>query len=293
MRRPRPRPRPRATLQRVAYKLAIVAVGSAVLGAASGCGKDSGPTIPTIDDPSPTPVLLKDITIPNLPAPFYHFEYDATGRINVASFASGLTLYNLTYVNGKLTEMRNNIIVNKDRLAYTYDAAGRVSEVRYVDSTGFEFTRLHLTYSGQRLALLERERKIQSGFVVDKTMTFSYDGGGNLLELTEHHPAIAGIQDGATFVDRFEDYDTGINVDGFSLIHSEFFDHLVLLPEIVLQKGNPRRQIRSGDGINFSVDYTYVYDDKNRPLTKVGALVLTNGQDAGQRFQTTSQFSYY
>lgn len=284
----------RSILQRFHYKPALVAAAAVVFAAASACSRDTGPTIPTVDGPPPVPVLLKDITIPNLPSPYYHFEYDAAGKMKLASFASGLTLYDLTYAGDRLSEMRNNIIVNHDRLVYSYDNAGRVAKVTYVDGAGVEFTRVHLAYSGQRLTALERERKTQSGaFVIDKTMSFSYDDAGNLFELTEHHTAIAGVQDEATSVDRFENYDTGINVDGFSLIHDEFFDHLVLLPAVVLQKGNPRRETLTGDGINYRVDYTYDYDDKNRPLAKHGALIITNGADAGQTFQTTSVFTYY
>jgi hypothetical protein len=62
---------------------------------------------------------------------------------------------------------------------------------------------------------------------------------------------------------------------------------------VQLQRGNPGRQVHSGDGINFSVDYSYVYDDKNRPLTKNGDLTMLNGSDAGRRFQIQSTFTYY
>ena len=105
------------------------------------CNGDSGMTAPTSPGPdpapSPSPVLLRDVVISNLPSPFYHFEYDTAGRIKFASYASDLTRYDVTYDNaGRLSEMRNNIIVNHDRLQYFYDDAGRVSEVRYVDRIG-------------------------------------------------------------------------------------------------------------------------------------------------------------
>ena len=131
------------------------------------------------------------------------------------------------------------------------------------------------------------------GFIIDKTMSFTYHPDGNLLEITEHRPPIDGLQPEATTVDRFEQYDDKINVDGFSLIHDDFFDHLVLLPGVQLQKGNPGRQTHTGDGVNFSVDYSYTYDDKNRPLAKAGDLTITNGSDTGRKFQTSSVFSYY
>ena len=45
--------------------------------------------------------------------------------------------------------------------------------------------------------------------------------------------------------------------------------------------------------VNFSVSFTYTYDDQNKPVTKTGDLVFTNGPDAGRHFQTGSLFSYY
>src|SRR6185503_14100156 len=184
---------------------------------ASSCGRDAGPTAP-VDQPPPTStVLLKDIVIPNLPAPFYHFEYDGGGRVVFASFASDFTRYDVTYDNGRLSEMRNNILVNHDRLEYVYDEAGRVGAVKYRDSNGVVFTVLFFTYDGQRLTGIERERKVTGGFIIDKTMSMTYYGDGNLRELTEHRPAIEALQDETTTVDRFELYDDKINVDAFSL----------------------------------------------------------------------------
>ena len=54
-------------------------------------GYDSNPTYPGVTPPPPpTPVLLKDVVIDRLPSPFYHFAYDATGRVAEVSYASGL-----------------------------------------------------------------------------------------------------------------------------------------------------------------------------------------------------------
>jgi hypothetical protein len=263
------------------------------LAAASSCGGDAAPTPPTPPARPAPAVLLKDITIPSLPSPYYPFEYAAAARVTGASFASGLTIYDVRYANGRISEMRNTTLGNKDRLVYLYDAAGRVSEVRYTDPTGVVYTRLHLAYDGKRLTRVERERRSVGGFAVDKTMSLAYDADGNLAVVTDHRPAIAGAQDEATFVDHFEHYDGGVNVDGFGLLHNDFFDHLVLLPDVQLQKGNPLTETRTGDGINYRVEYSYTYDDRKQPLAKRGELTLLNGPDAGRRFQTGSVFSYY
>jgi hypothetical protein len=255
------------------------------------------PSNPPPQPPAPPPsarVLLKDVVIPNLPSPYYHFAYNSEGRVNAASFASDLFIYDIVYAAGRISEMRNNILVNHDRLTYTYDGEGRVVRVDYVDSEEeVVFTRLALSYDAEQLVNVERQRLLQSGtFVTDKTMSFAYYPDGNLMTLTEHRPELNG-QPEITTVDRFENYDDGINVDAFALIHDDFFDHLVLLPGVELQKSNPARQVRTGDGENFTVDYTYGYDGTKRPLAKSGAVLFSSGPNAGKRFQTSAVFSYY
>lgn len=255
----------------------------------SSCSGDVTVTAP----PPPASVLLKDIVIPHLPSPYYHFEYDGQGIVSSVSFASGLTTYDVTYAAGRVSEMRNNTIANHDRLVYVYDDAGRVAAIRETDESGVVFTVLFFTYAGDKLIELERDRRVTGGFIIDKTMSFSYYPDGNLLELTEHRPSIDGVQSETTVKDRFEQYDHGINVDAFGLIHNDFFDHLVLLPAVQLQKSNPRRVTRTGDSDNYTVDYTYTYDARNRPLTTRGDLTFTTGSSAGQHFQVGSVFSYY
>ena len=266
---------------------------SILVAAVSACNGESGTTAPKPPVPPEPAVLLRDIVISGLPSPYYHFEYDAAGRVVAASFASGLTAYDVVYDGGKISELRNTAIQNGTRLAYLYDDAGRVSLVKYLDANGLVFTTVFLSYDGQQLTGLERDRRVDGGFIIDKTMALSYYADGNLREITEHRPPVDGEQTESTTIDRFEQYDDNINVDGFSLIHDDFFDHLILLPGVRLQKGNPARQTHSGDGLNFAVDYSYTYDDKNRPLAKTGAVVLLDGADAGRRFQTNSVFSYY
>ena len=261
--------------------------------AISACKDEPGPTAPTPPVPTPSPVLLRDIVIPNLPSPYYHFEYDPAGRVSSLSFASEFFTYDVRYENDRISEMRNITLATGTRLVYVYDDANRVSLVRYVDSNGATFTLLVFSYDGQKLTGIERDRRVEGGFIIDKTVSLSYYADGNLRDLTEHRPAIEGLQTETTTVDHFEQYDGKINVDGFSLIHDEFFDHKVLLPAVQLQKGNPARQTHTGDGTNYSVDFSYTYDERNRPLAKTGALTFLNGADAGKTFQTLSVFSYF
>ena len=237
-------------------------------------------------------VLLKDIVVANLPAPYYHFQYDKEGRVNFVSFASELTRYNVLYSQGRISEMRNNILVNKDRLQYSYDDKGRVILIKYLDSTGVIFGKSSFTYNGQRLIKAERKHKITGGFIVDRTMTMLYYANGNLQQIKDHRPAMDG-QPESTVIDRFEGYDDKINVDVFRLLHPDFFEHLFLLPGVQLQINNPRKETRTGDGTNYQVNYTYTYNEKNEPLTKKGEGIITNGDDPLQTFKTSSTYTYY
>jgi len=273
-------------------------VVAAVFATAIACGSDTAVTDPGSTAPPPPPppspaLLLKDIVVDRLPSPFYHFEYDATGAVIAVSYASELTSYEVSYLGGRIKEMRNNVVVNHDRLVYAYDDVGRVAGIRYVDANGVTFTVLVYTYDGERLTGVERNRRSGNTFVIDKTIALSYYADGNLRALTEHRPAIDGVQDETSSVTSFEQYDSGINVDGFGLIHDDFFDHFVLLPAVRLQKNNPGKETRTGDGLNYAVAYTYAYDAAGRPITKRGDGTITNGDQAGTRFQTGSTFSYY
>src|SRR5678815_925792 len=71
----------------------------------------------SVETPSPVAaVLLKDVVLSNLPSPYYHFEYDTKGKVAFVSFASDFNRYNVIYRQSKISEMKNNILVNKDRL---------------------------------------------------------------------------------------------------------------------------------------------------------------------------------
>ncbi|HEY4132520.1 MAG TPA: hypothetical protein VGM50_18050 [Gemmatimonadaceae bacterium] len=273
-------------------------VGLIVLAASAACSISTdasrSPSSPPAPPTNPSSgVLLKNIEISTLPSPFYHFDYDATGQISGASFASSLSTYTVSYANGRLDAMRNSGPINSNRLVYSYDNLGRCTAVRYLDSIGNAVAIVFLGYNGQQLTTLERDRLVTGGGVVEKTMSFTYGADGNLTDVTERHPAVAGERDESTVTDHYEDYDRGINVDGFSLLHSEFFDDLVLLPQVQLQKGNPRTVTHTGDGENFRVQYGYVYDAQNRPLARNGVITLTSGPNVGQQIPSTTTFSYY
>lgn len=259
-----------------------------ILAAVLACSDSEGPGRGNL----PPPVPLKDIVVSHLPAPYYHFEYDSGGRISRVSFASDFLMYEVLYQEGRIAELRNITAGNSDRLEYLYDAVGQVATVNYVNPAGTVFARVRLTYTGDKLSRLERERKLLPGFTIEKTLSFSYDTSGNLQEIVDHRPALNG-QVATTTVDRFEQYDDNVNVDGFGLIHNDFFDHVVLLPDVQLQQGNPAREIFSGGGVDYRFDYTYTYDQHRRPLTKGGTATILTGPDSGRVIPLSTVFSYY
>jgi len=264
----------------------------AVISACSG-GYDS-PTDPGVTTPPPAPVRLKEVLIDRLPSPFYHFDYDATGRISALSYASGLDNYTVSYLGDRIRQIDNTGPTSLARIAYSYDPDGHVVGVRYVDAAGANIGFVIFSYENGKLIGVERSRRLGDAMVIDKTTTLTYYPDGNLETLTEHRPAVAGFQDDATNVIRYEQYDSGTNVDGFSLIHDDFFDHLVLLPGIVIQKNNPRLETRTGDGLTYAVSYTYDYGpDGKHPTAKRGDLVITGGGTVGQHVPIGSTFTYY
>jgi hypothetical protein len=272
------------------WRLALL---GAAFATAAACGGDSAITDPGSTPPPPAKVLLKDVVVDRLPSPFYHFDYNAEGTITGVSYASGLISYDVSYLGSRIRQLQTNTLGNHDRIVYSYDSDGRVVGVRYVNADGVTFTIVVYLYEGDKLTGVERSKAVEGGFIIDKTISLSYWPDGNLRELAEHRPAIEGFQGETDGVVSFDQYDTGLNVDGFGLIHDDFFDHFVLLPGVVLQKNNPRRETRTGDGLNYVVDYTYEYDDAKRPVTKRGDLVITGGGEVGTRVQIGSAFTYY
>jgi len=251
-------------------------------------------TTPRPHPPSPPSSLgkLKDMNERNLPSPYYHFEYNDSGDISQASFSAGLRNYQVSYAGEAILKMQNNNGANTDRLEYVYDN-GELVLIKVIDKTGLLYRRCFITWlpSGQ-LEELDWEVSVGNGvFAQEEAQTFSYFPDKNVKEIVYHDYAV-GPQTEATYKDEFENYDDKVNADGFTLLHIAP-RHLILLPEFKIQLNNPRRNVRTGDGVNYEVDYTYTYDTEGRPTVKTGDLLWTSGKDSGTRFQPWSTFSYY
>ena len=272
-----------------------VLIASLAILALTSCDKDDtkdpgiGPNHPS-DAQS---LRLKDVTVRNLPSPYYQFVYNDSGYITNVNFAGGEATYVTKHNDRIISEIRNEHPINKDRLQYVYENK-KVSIVKVLNEAGEVYKRAFLTYGvSDRLHKIEWEIKQQDvGFASYITLNFSYHADGNLMQMIRHYHAIPGRQNEMIRSDLFDNYDNKINSDGFSLLHLSN-EHLLLLPRVKLQLNNPGRNIRTGDGINYKIEYRYTYDAQGRPLSKTGDFLFTNGPDAGQRFETLASFTYY
>ena len=175
----------------------------AALGAALAivvaCGGDHSVTDPG-PQPQPAGVRLAEIVIDRLPSPYYHFDYDATGRITAASYSGGFGTYQVRYAGDRIDRMINSGAAALAHIAYIYDDAGRVGGVKYVDRNGATFTTVFYTYANGRLTNIERSQRVTAGMIIDKTMDLAYYPDGNLETITEHRLPIEGVQSDATSI---------------------------------------------------------------------------------------------
>ena len=153
------------------------------------CKKDHT-TNPGTPPPSPQvqKVLLKDITIPHLPSPFYHFEYNADSMVTKVDFSSGYTIYDVLYNGNKISEMRNNIIVNHDTLRYIYDAAGKLGVINFINDANISYRHVFLAYTGDLVREIDWDHKVDNvGSLIDRVVKFTYFPDGNV----KHSPIAA------------------------------------------------------------------------------------------------------
>ena len=238
-------------------------------------------------------IQLETINWRHLPAPYYFFEYTDSGFITNVSYSSFSLSYDVYYANNRIRETKSLFGAHKDRIQYTYDQ-NLVTVIKYINEDGIIYKRCFLTYNSSRQIIrIEWEQKIENmGFASHRTVDFNYHPDGNLAELRDERHAIPGIQTATLIVDHFENYDQKKNVDGFSLLHRSD-EHLLLLPNVVLQKNNPGKNIRTGDGLHYEISYTYQYNSSNLPVSKKGDMLFKNGPNAGTRFESNVDFTYY
>src|SRR5262249_55815570 len=148
------------------------------------------------------------------------------------------------------------------------------------------------TYNGNQVTEIEWDHAEGNvGFLIDRTLKFTYYADGNLKVITEHRPPTNGSQDYTSTLE-FSQYDDKVNVDDFSLIHDGIHDHLFLLQGFRLQKNNHRKEVfYAGPGLTaYTVDYNYTYKSDGTPTLKSGSLLFTDGADKGKRFALSTAY---
>lgn len=237
------------------------------------------------------PPFLKDISIANLPSPYFHFEYNPNGAISFISVESGFKKYEVLHSNGKMVDIRSNIIINKDTLRYSYNPDGLPATVNYINETGI-FRKCEFFYSTGHLIKAVWELKVGSTFEPDRTMNFTYSDDDNVQTISEIRHPISG-RPGFIINREFSEYDDKRNVDGFSLLYDyDNSDHLLLFNHLPVQKNNPGKVLYTG-GSHYQVLYTYDYNEKNCPVSRQGQLTMLSGPRKGEQFTSNTSFSYY
>jgi hypothetical protein len=259
----------------------------------ASCKKDTVQAPPIEEPPVDVhTILLKDMIVKDLPSPYYHFDYDDSSFITHVNVQSGLAIYDLAYFNGRISQINNNTFVNKDKLQYEY-VDGKVSKIKYIDKEGVFFKQNILTYNSSK-QLVTAEWDIinaDESLTPERVIQLDYYADGNLSQVNDHRMEIPGRQLETNYVDTYENYDTKSNVDAFAILH-KINDHLFLLPNVVLQKNNPLKETRTGDGLNYAITYTYTYND-SLPVKKDGDMVFLNGANAGMHNNYLISFNYY
>ena len=264
------------------------------------CKKNTAPSTPPPTPVQPAPstpaVLIKDISTTSLPSPFYHFEYNSDSLPSTVNFASGFSVYDVLYTAGKIAEMRNNTLENHDTLRYFYDPTGKLSTIKFIDQTNVTFRQVGFRYNGDRVTEIDWTNLFNAEGFLNRIVKFEYYADGNLKTMIEDITDPAGISPESTDTTRFEQYDAGINVEDFSLIHIPFNDHLFLLQGFRLQKNNPAKvTFTQPSGVNnYTVNYTYTYNNDNTPSKNEADILLTGtGPGTGTHTHAATTYTYY
>ena len=113
--------------------------------------------------------------------------------------------------------MKSIVASTKISTTYQYDNSGKLSFVRINSEDGSTvLKRGFLTYDNQnRLKEIEWELNTTAGFALQRALSFTYHSDRNVAERRDRRHLIEGKQTEALFVERYEQYDDKLNVDGF------------------------------------------------------------------------------
>jgi hypothetical protein len=255
-----------------------------------GCKKTVCPLEPPPPEEPKTKVgKLKEIVAQNLPNPMYHFDYTDSGITTDINFASGFFIYRLNYVNGRLDRMINSF--NNNAMVYTY-SNGRVTSIRDMTPDGRLLWNYSFDYStGNQLKEVRWYRFNNAGtdsFLLRKViLEFRTDGN---LAWFEDYRNTTGVLEWEQKIE-YTNYDKERNVDDFSVL-KEFFDNLLYLPGVRLQKNNPGSELITSTQNTYEITNTWQYQN-GRPIQKMAKVVQVRGNDVGDLGDYSTNYSYY
>jgi hypothetical protein len=254
------------------------------------CKKTDGPPKPPPPVEPQTKVgKLKEKIVQNLPNPFYHFDYTDKGVVTGIEFASGLYIYQLSYANNRLAKMVNAF--NGNTMVYNY-INGRVASIRDIRPDGIVLWNYSFEYlPNNQLKEVRWYRMTLAG--ADSTLlrkvTLAYHADGNLAFFDDFRNDTGQLEWAQKM--SYSNYDQEQNVDDFSIL-KDFFDNLLYLPGVRLQKNNARTELINGTQNDYEFTNTFQYQN-GKPTLKSVRIVQTRGNQVGNLGDFTTTYSYY
>jgi hypothetical protein len=257
------------------------------------CNKSSHFPPPVEQEPNDiAAVKLKEIIVSSLPSPYYHFTYNNEGYVMTINYASDLFQYTLQYQNNRVKSMVN--AVNQDSLVYRYTNKKITAIDTYSGMSDERIAHHDLAYDlkGHLIKLWWYVIPHPNGdSLLERVVEIQYNAAGNIDRYNNHFMDENG-ELSITVHYAFEDYDDNINVEDFGLLKS-FFEDLIYLPSVKLQKNNPRKLRISSSENEFEITYNFTYNDKKLPVEKQTTTKQIRGSNAGRVTTSTTTYSYY
>jgi hypothetical protein len=255
----------------------------------TACKKEDDSELPPPKPPGTKVGLLKDLVAQSLPSPLYHFDYTNEGLTTGISFASGFYIYELSYVNERLNKMLN--LPNGNALFYEYKN-GRVTSIREKRPNNSVVWHYTFTYDKELVKEIRWYIAAASGAdsLLYRKVLLSYFTDGNLERYIDYRD-ITGQSLELVQTVEYSNYDQGKNVDDFNQL-KEFFDHLLYLPGVRLQKNNAQKILIKGHVNDYEVTDSWTYQN-NLPVIKQSKIKQTKGANAGKEIVASTTYSYY
>lgn len=255
--------------------------------AVTACKKERVPVPappPAGDDRSA--VLLKDIVEVSLPSPYFHFSYNDSGYVKEIGFADGFFYYDVFYESKRVSLLQNRI--DNSRLDYSY-VNGKVARIAKSNGGKISWT-YPLSYQNNQLKEVNWYRHEAGDSVLERKVVLFYGTDENLSSYEDYWRNGSGeLKRSRTFV--YSNYDKGTNVDDFCLFKN-FFEDVLFLPGVKLQKNNPGLVHILGDQNDYEISYSYTYKN-DLPIEKTGRMKQTRGESGNKEVKLTTLYSYY